>query len=521
MPLPQFTFIHVRFLAATLAAASVLGAATGQTPGGTAAGATGTVNADHSGSLKASAYYHFSVGHLYEELAGAYGNRADYVNKAIDNYRLAMKEDPANAGFLVEDIAELYRMSGRLREAVEEAQNALKANPDDLNARRVLAHIYTQEIGDAQANHIDEGMARRAIEQYKLIAAKDPKDADSLVMLGRLNRLVGDSVGAEEAFNKVLANDPDNEDAITGLAAVYSERNDPKAATALLEKLTSKSPTPRSLVALANSYEQMKQFGQAADAYSKAIELDPSRAELKAALAQAQTNAGRYDDAIKTFQELAEDNPQEVLPYLGMAQIYRSEKDYDHAQSMLDKAKSVSADNLDVQLEQVRLLDARGKTADAIAALKGVIDATNRRAGATNSQAKAELLDSLGALYRTDQQFDRAVSTFREAASLNPDIANREEGQIIETYRAQKDFTKALAESDAALAKFPNDRMLIEVRAEILSDQGRSDEAIASLKKLLDGKNDRADREVYLAMADAYSKAKNYTEMGKVIDGSR
>ena len=123
-------------------------------------------------------------------MAATSGNRSDYVNKAIDNFRLAMKEDPS-ASFLVEDIAELYRVSGRIREAVEEAQTALKTNPDDLNARRVLAHIYAQQIGDAQANHIDEGMARRAVEQYKIITEKDPKDVESLVMLGRLDRRAG------------------------------------------------------------------------------------------------------------------------------------------------------------------------------------------------------------------------------------------------------------------------------------------------------------------------------------------
>jgi tetratricopeptide (TPR) repeat protein len=520
MSFPQFSFTKVRFVPVVLAAASALSAASSQAPNGAGStnGPSGTINA--VSSEKASAYYHFAMGHLYEELAGAYGNRGDYVNKAIDSYRQAMKEDPANAAFLVEDIAELYRMSGRIREAVEEAQNAIKQNPDDLNARRVLAHIYTQEIGDAQANHIDEGMARKAIEQYKLIATKDPKDTESLVMLGRLNRLVGDSVAAEQSFKQVLANDPDNEDAVTGLAAVYSERNDPKAASALLEKLTSKNPSPRALVALANSYEQMRQFGLAADAYAKAIALDPSRSELKAALAQDQSNAGRYDDAIKTFQELAQDNPQEVLPYLGMAQIYREQKDYDSAQRMIDKAKTLSTENLDVQLEEVRLLDARGKVGDAIAVLKGVIDATNRRGGQTSAQAKAELLDSLGSLYRTDQQFDRAVNTFREAATLNADNAAREEGQIIETYRAQKDFAKAQSEADAALAKYPNDRMLTEVRAEVLSDAGKTDEAVASLRKLLDGKNSRGDMEINLSVSDVYGKAKNYTEMGKAIDAA-
>jgi tetratricopeptide (TPR) repeat protein len=520
MPYPYITVLRSRLLAGALTAAAVVTAAHAQTPKGATRGTPASVIDTHASTLKASAYYHFSIGHLYEELAGAYGNRSDYVNKAIDNYRQVMKEDPEHAGFLVEDIAELYRVSGHIREAVDEAQNALKANPDDLNARRVLAHIYTQEIGDAQANHVDEGMARRAIEQYKLITAKDPKDAESLVMLGRLDRLVGDSVSAEASFKKILESDPDNEDAVTGLAAVYSERNDPKTAAALLEKLTSRNPTPRALVALANNYEQMKQFGQAADAYGKALELDPSRLELKAALAQDQTNAGRYDDAIKTFQELAKANPQEFLPYLGMAQIYREQKDYDQAQRMVDKAKTLSADNLDVRLEEVRLLEAQGKTGDAILLLKNVIDDANRRAGATSAQARADLLDSLGSLYRSDQQFDRAIETFRQAAALASENANREEGQIIETYRAQNDYPKALAESDKALAKFPNDRMLIEVRAEVLSDQGKSDQAVASLTKLLDGKSGHADWEIYLAVADAYGKAKNYAEMGKAIDAA-
>jgi len=42
-------------------------------------------SADHS-----SAYYTFAMAHLYSELAQAYGNRGEYVNKAIDMYRQAM-----------------------------------------------------------------------------------------------------------------------------------------------------------------------------------------------------------------------------------------------------------------------------------------------------------------------------------------------------------------------------------------------------------------------------------------------
>jgi tetratricopeptide (TPR) repeat protein len=466
-------------------------------------------------SLKASAYYHFSLGHLYEEMAASSGNRSDYVNKAIDNFRQAMKEDPS-ASFLVEDIAELYRVSGRIREAVEEAQAALKTNPDDLNARRVLAHIYAQQIGDAQANHIDEGMARRAVEQYKFITEKDPKDIESLVMLGRLDRVLGDSVDAEAAFKKAMESDADNEDAVTGLAGVYSDRGDMKASSALLEKLTQKDPTPRGLITLASNYEGMKEYSLAADAYKKAIELDPNRAELKAALAQDLALGERYDEALKAYQEMAEANPQDAQPYLGMAQVYQQQHKVDDARRMLEKGKQLDPDNIEIRYSEVRLLEQEGKNADAITVLKGILDSTTRRNyDAQQRVTRAKMLEELGELYRKNAQYDLALETFRQMGTLDPDTGALASAQVIDTYRASKDYAKADQESAAAATKYPNDRVLHEVRAELLSDEGKTEAAVAELKKLLDKKN---DRQVYLEIADAYQKSKNFAEMGKALD---
>jgi tetratricopeptide (TPR) repeat protein len=468
-------------------------------------------------SPKAEAYYHFSLGEMYEELAEAYGNRSDYVNKAIDNYRLAMKEDPS-ASFLVEEIAELYRASGHLREAVEEAQDALKANPKDLDARRVLARIYTQEIGDPQTNHIDETMAKRAIDQYVTITTADPQDTDSLITLGRLYRLMNNSVDAEATFKKVLAVDPSNEDAMTGLASVYSDRGDPKSATELLEKLLQSDPSPRTLILLANNYEQMQQYDRAADAYRQALKLDPARVELKAALAEDEARAGQLDAALKTYGELAEENPQDAQPYYGMSQIYRQEKNYAMAKQMNDKAKNLDPENPDIQLNEVLLLEDQGKTAEAIASLKSLLDNTARRSYAPGEREyRAKLLEQLGVLYRTNEQYDQAVDAFRRMGELDTALVPHADAQIVDTYRIARNFTKADQDSDASIKAYPNDRTLHEVRAQLFSDEGKTNLAIAELKTLLNGKD---DREVYLAMADVYRRAQDYTNMAAVLDSA-
>ena len=329
-------------------------------------------------SMKAQAYYHYTLGHMYEEMASAYGNRTDYVNKAIDNYRLAMKDDPA-ANFLVEDIADLYRQSGRLREAVVEAENALKANPNDLNARRVLARIYTQQIGDSQANRIDEGMLKRAVEQYKLITSQDPKDIESLIMLGRLEKLMQESVQAESAFQKALALDPDNEDALSGLAMVYADLGDASRASSLLEKLSKKSPSPRAFALLASSYEQMHEYRLAAEAYKQALELDPGRVEIKQALAQDLALSEQFDDALNLYKDILKANPQDSQAYLRMSQIYRQLRKFDLARQTNDKAKSLDPDSLEIRYNEVALLEAEGKVPEAVTTLKGILDSTAKK----------------------------------------------------------------------------------------------------------------------------------------------
>src|SRR5579884_1613146 len=276
-----------------------------------------TPAADKAALDKGAAYYHYSLGHLYAEMAAAYGNRGEFFNKAIDNYRLAMKEDPS-ASFIGEEVSDLYIQSGRLREAVTEAEESLKQNPDDLNARRVLARIYTRLIGDAQQNRIDENMVKKAIEQYQKIVEKDPKDADSWLMLGRLDKVSQNSVEAEKAYKKALELDPDNEDALTGLAMVYADLGNTKDAADLLRRAAERNPNPRSLTALAQAYEQMKDYALAAETLRRAVDQSDGNIELKHAYAEDLLRADQTDAALKVYEELAAADPKDAQSELRM-----------------------------------------------------------------------------------------------------------------------------------------------------------------------------------------------------------
>src|SRR5580700_7882691 len=190
---------------------------------------------------KAAAYYNFAMGHLYAEMAAAYGNRGEYVNKAIEHYQAALKLDPS-ATFLSEELTDLYIQSGQIERAVTEAEALLKQNPDNLDARRVLGRIYARMIGDGNTGKIDEKMLAKSIEQFSFVTSKDPKDADSWLTLGRLYRVSHKSPEAEKAFKQALQADPDNDEALTGLAMVYADLGDNKTAAEMLKRAGDKHP---------------------------------------------------------------------------------------------------------------------------------------------------------------------------------------------------------------------------------------------------------------------------------------
>jgi tetratricopeptide (TPR) repeat protein len=466
---------------------------------------------------KAQAYYHYALGHVYAELAGAYGNRGDYLSKAIDNYKLAMKEDPG-ASFLSEELSDLYIQAGRIREAVADAEEALKQNPNDVAAHRLLGRIYTRMIGDPQQGRIDEKMLPKAIEQYKKVAELAPNDVDTWVMLGRLQKFAQSSVESEKAYKKALELDPNNEDALTGLAMVYADVGDNKNAAEMLRRVSEKNPSMRSLTALATAYEQMRDYTLAAETMRRALDLQPGNNEVKRAYAQDLLLAEQLDEALKQYKEILLEEPKDAGSWLRLSQIYREKGDFDNATSASQKAQQIDPNNLEIRYNDVMLLEAEGKSDQAITTLSEILKSTAKKTYTTpEKNNRVVLLERLGILYRSNEKYEEAVVAFREIPDVDPDLGARSEAQVIDTYRLGKKYDKALAEADKATAQYPDDRVIRAVKASTLAEVGKSDQAVTELKKLLDGKS---DRETYISLAQVYEKSKNYTEMAKALDAA-
>ncbi len=183
---------------------------------------------------------------------------------------------------------------------------------------------------------------------------------------------------------------------------------------------------------------------------------------------------------------------------------------------MSDKAKAIEPANIEIRFNEVGILEAEGKSSDAIQLLKDILSSTAKKNySQADKQNRIALLERLATMYRAADQTEQAVDTFRQIADLDPELAAPMSAEIVETYRAGKEYQKAEQEAEAAVKKWPNDRAVHLTHAMILAEMGKIDPAAAEIKKLLNGKN---DRETYYSLAQVYDKGKKFDEEAKAID---
>jgi tetratricopeptide (TPR) repeat protein len=471
---------------------------------------------------RAAAYYHYTLAHMYEEQVAMYGN-SELATKAIDEYRKAIDADPTSE-YLTAGLAELYAKTGRIRDAVLEAQNILKNDPNNLEAHKLLGRIYLRSLGDAQdgspgSSNGSDNVLKLAIEQYEEILKLEPDSVDNHLLLGRLYRLNNDLLKAENEFKTAVKLDPTSEDAATTLALLYTEENDSAKAAQVLSAVPDASRSAKLYSVLGYTFEQQKQYKKAIDAYRKAVELDRDNLDAVRGLAQNLMNDGQTDAALEQYKVIAEANPEDAQTYLRMAEIYRRDGKFDLALDNLNKAQSMVQESMEVPYALAAVYQAQGRYDDAASTLQELLKKTEKPDGNYNQDDKNRrgvFLERLGSVYRDQGKNDLAIETFRKMLPLGDENASRGYQEIIETYRQAKQYQQATDAAREASQKFPSDRDLKMAYAGQLAEMGKPDEAIAMVKGMLKGTPD--DREVYISLSQIYSRLKQWPDAESALD---
>jgi tetratricopeptide (TPR) repeat protein len=478
-------------------------------------------------SKRAQAYYHLGQASVYEDDATSEG-RTDEVNKAIEEYKMALNDDPDSAE-LNDGLADLYfRIPGHEHDAEMAARAEIKRDPNDIDAHRLLGRIYLRELGQGEngvsstspaGNVLDE-----AIAEFERIVALQPKSVEDHMVLGQLYSVKHLPDKAEAEFKTAEAIEPESEEVVLNLARLYAESGNLKQAAKAIEAVPEDGRTPKMEFTLGAIYDQMKQPKDAIAAYQRAEDMDPGDLQTMDALAQALLNNDQLDEALKEYKSLAEADPENSLDALvHIGEIQRRQGHYEEALATIRKARKIDPTSLDAGFNEGFLLDILGRLDEAAQAYQSMLDqdSLTHANGAYTEEEKNNrsiFLERLGGVYQEENKTDDAIATYQKMIDLGGSYAVRGYQAEVDVYRDAHEFDKSLEVARKAAASDPKDRELQLMLAGELADQGHPDDGLAMAKNQLNGATPDEQRSVWFAIGQMNVRLRRWKDAEDAFD---
>jgi len=160
--------------------------------------------------------------------------------------------------------ARSLRSRGEYEKAIEFYQEILKEDPENYEAARELAQVYSWK-----------GEYDKSIQHYDKLLSKNPQDYDALLGKAQVLSWKGEYNKAENLYTMVIEAVPDYLDAYLGLTNVYLWNVKYHKALGLLKKLEGKNPENQEITKkIFDTYYAKGDFKSARAYYQKLVRLD-------------------------------------------------------------------------------------------------------------------------------------------------------------------------------------------------------------------------------------------------------
>ena len=208
----------------------------------------------------------------------------------------------------------------------QEYYEALKINPDDLNAKYLLEEIEKEEINwkkkieadslnptnysELALYYLKENKLENSIYYLEKAMKLDPNDSDPYIGLGVVYMHLGEKDKALNMFNKAIAIDPKSSELRFRIAYFLNDSGMNLSALREFEeakKLNSKNADIR--YGLANAYLGNNEIDKALEEYKEAVRLEPKNANFRQGLANCYAGERLFEEALVEYREALKIDP--------------------------------------------------------------------------------------------------------------------------------------------------------------------------------------------------------------------
>ncbi len=352
----------------------------------------------------------------------------------------------------------LHKKNGNTDKAIQSLKRALKSDPKSSFLKKELALLYLSQ------KDTKKGLA--VIEQ---ILNDDPEHVDALIMLGTIKQKQNIHEDAKIAFEKVISIDPEWENIYLLLGGLYMDENDLDNALALYQKMVKNIPS---------SYAGHFFLGK------------------------VHANLGNTLAAEKEFEKSLELKPVLLEPRFELLALYKDkketviEKDQKQKNRINKKIVTLYKEILEQYPNNLRAAIELGYYYHTVG-LKTEATSTFKELGLRSIYDK-DVIKNVVQLFVNEKKYDAAIIILEGMLAGDPDSSDIHFITGLTYYDGKKEKDKAIAHFRrvAPDSRF-HDNAAVHI-AFLYQQQGRNNEAITYLKKLIENKPDNVEFMLYL-----------------------
>lgn len=336
-------------------------------------------------------------------------------------------------------------------------------------------------------------------EAHKL----DPKSLSPLFGLAEVARLKKDGKGAESWLRKALSIAPDSAQVHQAWGRYHwSARNLPQAEAAFKRAISLDPRLVAAHVDLGGIYMEVpRKPGEAAQAYRKALTLQPDVADARYGLGLALALQGQAVEAAAELEQAAKLMPGNPLPLQALGRLHVNQGKLNNAVDAFTRALQARSDFLPARIDRGDVYSVQGNMEKAIADYSEVVKTQPKNA---HAQYK------LGFAYHGGNKPAEAEQAYRAAIAADPKYAPAYNNLAWLLVQRRQKLDDALRFAKKAVALAPEAAQFQDTLGTVYLARGEPDQAITPLQKAAASKPPQA--EFYFRLGVAHDKKGNRKE---------
>jgi len=369
-----------------------------------------------------------------------------------------------------------------IEEAIMLANIAVKLEPKNFGAHRILARLYTFK-SRLNEGILDKTFTEKAINEWKEIAKLDPRNAEAWAFLSEfysqtnkteeqveaLRKWVSSATPIETQFYRRVMGGDGNlspESATLKLGTALLRTGKSKEALELFSQVVADDPENNEAI------ESLREAVNSVDATSAALAIEslrqavfanPTNLTLITFLAEIQIRAGKIDDAAKTLR--------------------------DSSTRLADSDKFAAA-SLQVALGDIFVKSKR--TDDAVKAYQAALKVRGIEDSEPVTDSDRDftvgVFEKIIQTYKNANRPNEAKSAIEKARQLLGKDDLFADRQMISFYREAGKKAEALESVRSVRKRYPEDYGFLRLEAQLLTENGKVDEAVSLIKNLIEKK---------------------------------